>query len=176
MKKAAVGILLLATSFAQDQPAVSRARGACGPANVQFEVKTEKADKKNAPTPAMDKALVYIFESQRAGCFMCDTTVRIGMDGAWAGATKGKSYFSFPVASGEHHFCADLQAASSSETTGLLSLNADAGKTYYFRVKLTDQNNSGRGGVDWAVDLEAIDADEGQFLISSYEVSSYKKR
>jgi len=177
MKNAAAGILLLATaSFAQDT-APAHPRGACGSPNVQFEVKNEKADKKNSPAQPSDKALVYVIENQRAGCFMCDTTTRFGMDGNWLGATKGNSYFSFSADPGDHHLCADLQAVTpGSETVSLTSFNAEAGKTYYFRARLTDQNNSGRGGVDWALDLEAINGDEGQFLVSSYELSSHKQK
>ena len=177
MKKAAVVLLFAAASFAQDHPAPSHPRAGCGVGNMQYEVKTEKADKKNSPAPSPDKALAYVVENQRAACLLCDTITRVGVDGTWIGATKGNSYFSFPLDPGEHHLCADLQAvSSSSETTSLTSFTAEASKTYYFRVRLTDQNNSGRGGVDWAVDLELIDNDEGQFLVSSYEVSSYKQK
>jgi hypothetical protein len=56
------------------------------------------------------------------------------------------------------------------------SFTAEAGKIYYFRVRLTDQNNSGKGGVNWALDLESIDGDQGQFLIASYGFSTYRQR
>lgn len=194
MKNAVAVILLSAAAlFAQDQPAVSQpavnqpavnqptvshARASCGSGNIQFEVKTEKADKSHHPAqPAPDKALAYVVENRRAGCFLCDTTTRIGLDGAWVGATRDNSYFSFSVEPGEHHLCADLQfVPSSSETTSLASFTAEAGKTYYFRARLTDQNNSGKGPVDLALDLEPIDSDQGQFLIASYGVSTYRQK
>jgi hypothetical protein len=160
------------SAAAQEQATLSHAHAGCGPANAQFEVKT---DQNHHPLgqSAPDKALVYVVEELRAGCFLCDTTTRIGIDGAWVGANKGNSYFSLSVEPGEHHLCADLQSATiSPETTCLASLTAEAGKTYYFRTRLTDRNNSGKGGVDWAVDLEPIDSDEGQFLVAAYGLST----
>ncbi len=159
----------------KDQPTATRPRASCGSASVQFEIKTEK--KRPLAQPAPDKALVYVVENLRAGCFLCDTTTKIGLDGTWMGATKGNSYLSFSLDPGEHHLCAKLQSeSSSSETTSLASFIADAGGTYYFRVRLTDQNNSGKGGVQWALDLDPLDRDQGQFMIESYEASSYRKK
>ena len=176
--KSIVAILLLmgAATFPQDHAPVRRERASCGPANVQFEVKTDP-NRHPAPEPAPDKALAYVVENLRAGCFMCDTTTRIGLDGAWVGATKGNSYLSISLEPGEHHLCADLQFTHSDpETTCLASFTAEAGKTYYFRARLTDQNNSGKGAVDWAIDLEPIDVDQGQFLVASYGFSTYRQK
>lgn len=159
----------------RDQSKAAQPRASCGPASVQFEVRSEK--KHPIAQPAADKALVYVVENLRAGCFLCDTTTKIGLDGTWIGATKGNSYLSFSLDPGEHHLCANLQSEpSGSDTTGLASFIADAGRTYYFRVRLTDQNNSGKGGVQWAVDLDPLDSDQGRFLIDSYESSSYHKK
>jgi Protein of unknown function (DUF2846) len=165
-----------AQNVAKDQATPRHARAACGSGNVLFDVKSGKSHHPMAQ-PAEDKALVYVVENLRAGCFLCDTTARVGLDGAWVGAAKGNSYFFFAVEPGEHHLCADLQAVpAASETTSLASFTAEAGKTYYFRVRLTDQNNSGKGGVNWAVDLEPIDSDQAQFLIASYGVSTSRRR
>jgi hypothetical protein len=40
----------------------------------------------------------------------CHVTVRIGLDGTWAEASHGKSYFAFSVTPGEHHLCANWQS------------------------------------------------------------------
>ncbi len=179
MKNAvAVVLLLAAASFAQDKAPLAKPRAACGSSSVQFEVKTDKTEKKRPlAEPPADRALVYVIQNLRAGCFMCDTTTRIGLDGAWVGATRGNSYFSFSLEPGEHHLCADLQfVAAGSETTALASLNADSGTTYFFRARLTDQNNTARGAVDWTVDLEQIDPDEGMFLIASYDFSNHHQK
>jgi hypothetical protein len=172
----ALVLLFAAASVAQDQATIGNARASCGSRNVQFDVKTDKG-RHPVAQPAPDKALVLVVENLRAACFLCDTTTRIGLDGAWVGATKDNSYLSFSVEPGEHHLCADLQAVpSDSETTGLASFTVEAGKTYYFRARLTDRNNSGKGGVNWALDLEPIDGDQGQFLIASYGLSTFRQR
>jgi hypothetical protein len=163
----------------KNQSATTNPRASCGPATVQFEVRNEKKTEKKHPLdgPAPNQALVYVVENLRAGCFLCDTTTKIGLDGNWVGATKGNSYFSFPLGPGEHHLCASLQSDSSGpETTSLAGFSADAGATYYFRARLTDQNNSGKGGVKWALDLDPLDSDQAQFMIDSYEQSSYRKK
>lgn len=160
---------------AKDQPAATRPRASCGLSSVQFEVKNEK--KHSIAQPAPDKALVYVIENLRAGCFLCDTTTKIGLDGSWMGATKGNSYISFALDPGEHHLCANLQSdPGGSDATSLARFTADAGGIYYFRVRLTDRSNSGKGGVEWALDLDPLDSDQGRFLIESYESSSYRKK
>jgi len=173
----ALAMLLVSVpgGLAQDSPAANPLHGACGSGNIQYEVKTAKPDKNHHPEgPAPDKAIVYMIENTRPECFLCDTTARFGVDGAWIGAAKGNSYFSFPIDPGSHHLCADLQfVPSSSETTALVSFTAEAGKTYYFRARLMDQNNSGRGQEDWVLDLEPLDSDQGTFLVASYALSSY---
>jgi hypothetical protein len=183
MKTLAAFLLLCAAAFGQNRP-TTKPRAACGSENIRYEVKNEKrekpakGDKSDGSNPggaeaAPETAEIFVIENLRASCFLCDSTTRIAMDGTWVGATKGNSYFSFPADAGEHHLCAELQSgAVTPETTSLSSFTADGGKTYYFRVRLTDMNNSGKGGVDWSIDLEPIDSDEGQFLVSSYEMSS----
>lgn len=156
---------------------LKRALAGCGPANVYFEVKNESAHHPTAPTDA-GKAVVYVVENQRAGCFMCDTTVKVGLDGNWVAATKGNSYAFFSVEPGDHHLCSAMQAYSSrgADTTALASFTAEAGKTYYFRARLTDRNNSGTGGVLWGLDLDPINADQGEFLAASYPHSTSHQR
>jgi hypothetical protein len=186
MKNLAVVLFCAGVAIAQNPASASRFRAACGNSSVQFEVKNEKkerpekadkADKSDNGADADSSARLYVVENLRAGCFLCDTTTRIGLDGNWVGATKGNSYFSVSVEPGEHHLCADLQSVTSSpDSTGLAGFTAEAGKSYYFRAKLTDRNNSGKGGVQWALDLEPIDSDEGPFLVGSFEVSSARPK
>jgi hypothetical protein len=183
MKILAAFLLLCAGAFGQNRP-TTKPHTACGSENIQYEVKNEKrekpakGEKSDGSNPgvaeaASERAEIFVIENLRASCLLCDTTTRIAMDGTWVGATKGNSYFSFPADAGEHHLCAELQSgAVTPETTSLAGFTADGGKTYYFRVRLTDMNNSAKGGVDWGVDFEPIDSDEGQFLVSSYEMSS----
>ena len=75
--------------LAQDPPPTASTRGGCGPSETYFDVKTDRKQHPVAPTDS-GKALVYIFEDIERG-----PTMRVGLDGAWVGANKGKSYFSF---------------------------------------------------------------------------------
>lgn len=173
-----VAIVLFAwsVSASQDQATANHAPAGCGPASVLLDVKTDSARHPTAPSDP-DKAVVYVVENQRAGCFMCDTTIKVGLDGGWVAATKGNSYAFFSVEPGDHHLCATLQAhPSGTENTSLAAFTAEAGKVYYFRARLTDRNNSGTGGVFWALDLDPINGDQGQFLIASYAHSTSHQR
>ena len=172
----AVLFLAAAASSIQDQSPAASVPAACGPAGVQFEVKTDKAQPPTAP-PEADQALVVVVENLRAGCFMCDTTIKLGLDGSWMAATKGNSYASFPVAPGDHHLCAALQVSPAGpDHVALSGFTAEAGRIYYFRARLTDRNNSGKGGVEWALDLDPIHADQGQYLAASYPHSVAQRR
>lgn len=102
----------------------SAAEAACGPRRMKFEVIT---DKSQHPTPAPEngKAMVYVVQED-AGFF----TSLIGVDGKWMGANRGRTYFFFPVAPGEHHLCA--MATALGHRVSLHKLKAEAGQTYYF--------------------------------------------
>jgi len=92
--------------FAQDQqPAVS-ARGGCGPSDAYFDVKTDRQQHLVAPADP-GKAIVYVFEDMERG-----PTMRVGLDGSWIGANKGKSYFSFSVDPGDHQVCTNWQSGT----------------------------------------------------------------
>jgi len=163
-----------ATNEKTDNPAEGGEAAPADDADVNSAGGANPADSGGAPEK---KPVIFVVENMRAVCLLCDTTTRIGMDGAWMGATSGNSYFSFQADPGEHHLCANLQsAAATTATTSLASFTAEAGKVYYFRVRLTDQNTSGRGGVEWALDLEPIDNDEGQFLVASFELSTFRRK
>src|SRR5690349_15991634 len=94
-----------------DRAADARSSAGCGPADVEFNVKTDKKSHP-APQPEAGKALVYVFQHERD---KPDTytvgavTVRVGLDGDWVGANHGSSYFFFPVAVGEHRVCSQVQ-------------------------------------------------------------------
>lgn len=171
-------IVLLAWSIAvgQEEATVNHALAGCGPANVSFDVKNDGAHHPTV-TSNPDKAVVYVIENQRSGCFLCDTSVKLGVDGSWVAATKGNSYTFFSVDPGDHHLCSAMQASSrNADTVAVTGFTAEAGKAYYFRVRLTDRNNSGTGAVQWVVDLDAINVDQGLFLIASYAHSTSHQR
>ena len=168
-------VLLLTTAcaLAQDMRLVA---AACGPENLTFDVVLDKT--LALPKLEPGKALVYVIQDQFyfAGCLKCPNTTRVGLDGAWMGANNKPSWVSFQVAPGPHHLCVDLQAskvfrAPESGRVSLAGFTAQAGLTYYFRVRLL----YGEGGPP-LVDLSAINTDEGRFLVSSYYPSVSKPK
>jgi hypothetical protein len=101
MKAILVVAFLASSAFAADQATVAAAESACGPSNVQFDVKTE--NNQHPTARAQDgKALVYVvqvFEKPRNQ--FGKPTTKVGLDGTWVGANKSNSYFFFPVEPGD---------------------------------------------------------------------------
>jgi hypothetical protein len=125
---------------AQDQEATARQAAGCGPDKVQFSVKTDKKERPAAQPPA-GKALVYMFETERVEPNAVDglrPTIRIGLDGAWAGAAQGDSYFSFAVDPGAHAICASWQSSLQyyAKLAAATNLKAEAGKTYCLETEV----------------------------------------
>jgi hypothetical protein len=97
------------------------------------------------------------------GCPRCGP-VSVGLDGAWAGANSGDSYFAVTVAAGDRYVCAYgnmgyLRYGMSDEPrymVRLTELNAKPGAVYYFETA------SDPG----AIFLREIAPDEGKFLVS----------
>ena len=139
--KVKCGVLLLGIALAATaQSWATTLPGACGDDKVQFDVKTTKHQPAPAP-PAEGKAQIIFVENfaQNAGtCIGCKVTTRVGIDGAWVGANRGNSYFAYTVEPGEHHLCAGWQSVFQrlKKKVGLASLNAEAGKVYYYQIKV----------------------------------------
>ncbi|MFY9906076.1 MAG: hypothetical protein WBX02_13185 [Terriglobales bacterium] len=185
MKVAVVLVLIAASACAQDGAAVAAAEAACGPREVNFEV---KPDTTHHPVPAPDsgKALIYVVEDlgqcpdcgQGTGLGQIATDVsgaltKVGMDGAWVGANQGNTYFFLSVEPGDHHLCMNWQSRMSerSRAFAMANLTAEAGKTYYFRARVFP------GEHDYSFDLDLVNSDQGKFLVasSSYSVWRAKK-
>jgi hypothetical protein len=106
MKAALVVIFFATFAFAHDPGAVSAAQSACGPRDTRLSVKQDATPYAIAQ-PAAGKALVYMIEDAGVeNAIVEGPTVRIGLDGAWAGANHRNSYFFLSVEPGEHHLCA----------------------------------------------------------------------
>src|SRR5262249_2204688 len=156
--------------FAQDPSASASSSGGCGPNEGQYDVTT---DKKNHPAaqPDSGKALVYVIEDIERG-----PTMRVGLDGTWVGANKGKSYFFFSVDPGNDQLCTKWQSGVFKKTAERIGsatiVKAEAGKVYYFRIQVYERSER-----DSTVKLEPVEAAEGQFLVSSswYSISRAKK-
>lgn len=172
----ALAFLFLASSvYPQNTPVSSSPAFSCGPNQVKFDVKLDKAQHTLAQ-PETGKALVYVIEVfQRPAGELLTPTIRVGLNGAWVGANHGNSYFSFSVDSGEQHLCTNWQSSIGQLASqhSLTSFTAEAGKTYFFRVQ-THVESDGRGSGVWSIDLQPINADEGKYLIASSPLSVSK--
>ena len=172
MKTIVAGIFLavFASSVLAQEPApTASTRGGCGSSEAQFDVKTDKKQHPVAPAD-VGRAVVYVFEDIERG-----PTMRIGVDGAWIGANKGKSYFFFSVDPGDHQVCTNWQSGTFKETAkrigSAMTLKAEAGKVYYLRTQVYERSEK-----DHNVKLEPVETAEGQFLVSASAFSTYRPK
>lgn len=173
--KAALTVILwaifLATSaFAQGSPSQSASQGACGPKNVRFDAQTAPGQ---SVTAEPGKALVFVNEVfKKVPGEIGNPTIRVGLDGAWVGATRANSYISFSVDPGEHHLCTNWQSHLKrlSREAAFTGFTAEAGKTYYFSARVSYQS-VGTATV-MTLDLDPLNPDEGQYLVGSNPVST----
>ena len=167
MKSVLAAVLFAASALAQNNPALAPAQGACGPLNVNFDATTSASQPAAQPEPG--KALVYVAEEfKKAPGELGNPTIRVGLDGAWMGATRANSYLFFSVNPGEHHLCTNWQSRLKrfSQLIGLAHLTAEPGQTYYFRARTTVY----QGGPAY-LDLDRLDPDEGRYLVSLFLLS-----
>lgn len=168
MKSSLTLLLFLATAvFAQNATTPAPSPAACGPVNAKFDAEAIASAPAVQPEPG--KALVYVAEDfRKAPGELGNPTLRVGMDGAWVGATRSNSYLSFAVEPGDHHLCASWQSHLQrlSKLAALAGFTAEAGKTYYFRERVT-YSSYGGGSANMNLDLESVNSDEGQFLVAS---------
>jgi len=175
-----IAILLFATSTLLSSSSMAQSAPGCGPVNVKFDVKTEKAQN-NTRTPESGKALVVFLQDDVNFNSIPRPTTRFGIDGTWIGATHANSYFFTYVDPGEHHICASWEPrfkliGPPTRPTAAAHLIVEAGKSYYFRARdVTHTDNPfGRGDVvsEAEVVLEPVDGDEARVLLSTFSVSS----
>jgi hypothetical protein len=147
-----IALLFAASTCAQSQSAVVPA--ACGPSDISFRVTLDKS-RHLLQQSGPEKALAYFFQDE--------AWANIGLDGAWVGTNRGHSYLSVSMEPGEHHIC--VNAISRDHPTEVAHLSAEAGKVYYYRVRVLPLDNGSYLFVD------AIDSDEAKYLIASYSLS-----
>jgi hypothetical protein len=107
-----VALVLAAPVYGQDQPVDPRAAAGCGPADIKFDVKTDKKQHTVTP-PAPGKARVYVIEEYKSDPHyqtIGHMTTRVGLDGNWVGANYQGSYLFFEVEPGDHRVCSDVQS------------------------------------------------------------------
>ena len=164
-----LALALSATVYGQDQAIDLRAAAGCGPAKTQFNVKT---DKKHDTVEQVEpgKARVFVFEeyvSDPNYRTIGHVTTRVGVDGDWVGANHESSYIFFSVEPGDHRLCSDVQSMFVKNLSAAADLNAEAGKTYYYRVLVKDTANE-----QLQMRMRAVDNAEGALLMSKYARSS----
>lgn len=156
---------LTTSGFAQD----SLGAPGCGDPKDKFEVKTEKGQ--YASQPPAGKALVYFIEDDSNFGSIPKPTTRMGIDGAWVGATHGSSYFYVPVDPGVHHLCASWQTTvvlGRGHMTSASHFAAEAGRVYYFVV----EDIWARDGLS-NMSFSPLDSDEGQLLVNRFPLSTF---
>jgi hypothetical protein len=145
---------------------MAAAQSACGPKDVRFDAVVDKTQHPT-PQPEPDKAIVYVVQDLgQQNCWEC-LTAKIGMDRAWVGANEDSSYIFFFAEPGEHHLCVNWQShfASHNKAFAMAKFTAEAGRTYYFRTRLSDW----RGAL--YLDLDPINSDQGKYLVVSLAFS-----
>ncbi len=168
--KTLVAIMLFAVyGLAQQSSPLPQFHEACGPLKVNFETSISTSRPPAQPEPG--KALVYVAEdSPTIGATVGAPTFKIGLDGAWIGATHGSSYLVFSVDPGEHHMCIRWQSHLDwlSRLVSFARLTAEPGKTYYFRARAMSSSSP----ATMYLDLDPIDPDEGRYLVASSPLST----
>ncbi|HTA51226.1 MAG TPA: DUF2846 domain-containing protein [Candidatus Acidoferrum sp.] len=166
-----VALLLGLPTYTQAQSSEDHSAGGCGSSKDGWDVKTVK-EHPPAPKPADGKALVYVVQTMVDAPVIGGNkaTTRLGVDGMWIGANHGNSYFFFPVDPGEHSICTDWQSAlyTRSGLASAADLNAQAGRTYYFRIRVRDVTNYRPGDVE----IGPLDTSEARLLLGNSEFAS----
>jgi len=155
---------------------------ACGDPKVNFDVKTEKDQPAPAPPEPGKAQIVFIQTSKKMfNCGMgdafsfgklgCNAGARYGVDGAWAGATKGNSYFTLSVEPGVHHLCAVLGKEIDAE-----SLTVEAGKVYYYQAKYDLEYKGKDNPTEKSVEYSILDEDAGKFRVKASELAVAKPK
>ena len=173
-----ISLLLLCASLLGSAQALAKPAilpDSCGDDKIQFDAKQEKV---NPGLPALEagKALLVFVETM-PNEMKVQTTTRFGLDGAWAGATKGDSYFAVEVKPGEHGVCASMQSAPNrmkKQFTQMASFTAEAGKVYYFEAAVNMTGNMDASTASF-VFAQLSDAD-GKYRIKAWNFATSKPK
>lgn len=164
---------------------------ACGDDGVKFDVKTEKNQPPPAP-PAAGKAQIVFIENGSRGL---NPTIRYGVDGVWAGANHGDSYFAITVDPGVHHLCVSVESHLKvlKKSVDALSMTAEPGKVYYFAASIGEVGGGGyvaptmgpnglsgggmvMGGGNLAFAFTQLNQDEGQYRVKAWKLATWKSK
>ena len=142
---------------------------ACGPRQTKFDVDRDwyLARHFTPATPA-GKATIYFIERDSG-------VVKVGIDGAWVGATNTGSWFAVTVDPGRHRVCEYTTGSAwdyyVSHPVQLADVDAHSGESYYFRAWM-----SGYVRHASTFHLETISAHDGNRLIAKYPLSVFQAK
>ncbi len=133
--RAAVALVLFTVSLlAQDARTIPALTAACGPADVRYNVVRKKLPPP-LDWPRPGKALVYVIQNDTYFYSTPKPITRVGLDGAWVGATRDDTYIYFEVEPGEHDLCGSWQPPlgfGSGRGVATTHFMAESGRAYYF--------------------------------------------
>jgi hypothetical protein len=159
----------------------------CGAPKEKFDVSTESSQ---SPARAeADQGLIYFIQDDSSFNTRPRPTTRIGLDGTWAGATGGDSYYVFPVSAGIHHICASWQGSGPGRIAASVlgagssylskeaatSFTAEPGGVYYFVVKNTYLHHE-HGSDTLELKLDEVNNDQGQLLVNKRKLCTATKK
>ena len=183
MRLVLIMVMLVTAAWARDNSTALTQSG-CGPDLAKFEVKRE-AHSHPTGTPQPGKALVYVFgDSQldNVAIQIGDLIMRVGVDGAWVGAYKHKSYTYFLVDPGEHRLCTSQQSSLKSQRetyASAITFTAEQGKVYYFRTQPNPAalSRSAVSGVpDGRAELAVVDPAQAELMIWKWAYSTSRPK
>jgi hypothetical protein len=169
--KLVAGVLMLMAGVAAAQNGPKDVPAACGAMKTTFDASVDSGSQ-GLKSPPERRALVYFIQDDGLAVMGNGDqhfTIRMGMDGAWAGAAKQSSAYSVAIDPGEHHLCASVQSSLPvGKILTLAHFKAEPGKIYYFRTRFV-----------WpypTLSLEALDSDEGAYLVGEYPAAVWKEK
>ena len=157
----------------QNKPSQPVDPNSCGPESAEFTV--DRDDTQPAPTdPEPGKALVFVVDDYKGALETAGIpTIRIGLDGTWVGANRGKSYIYFSLEPGEHRLCAAGQRSDKTlaHQRTQAHFTAESGKLYYFSIATLD-----RSGSEATLELHPLEPQEAKYLIADSEHTVFRPR
>ena len=135
---------------------------ACG-ANDKEVGYTASTDKTTHPTPEPppEMAMIYVLRPTMMGNGI---QTKLAVDGEWKGVNRGNNYFFFPLRPGEHYVC------SKAENRSVITINVEAGKTYYLQQHITMGVLKARNSVD------VMKEDEAKGKLEKLNLATWKSK
>jgi hypothetical protein len=150
------------------------AMDACGPSTARFAV-TQNPIRAMPAHPAPGHALVYFLLHSHTDTDLLaprGPVVNVGLDGSWAGALqRSRSYLPVEVSPGRHTVCFEHLSRSFGSFVEVRSLDAQAGKTYYFHALMQGSMDFNGDAGPNAFVVTPVDSAEGSLFVETSALS-----